>query len=261
MRFAEHADVDRCTALAGQLADSARAIARRYFRRPITIETKADLSPVTAADREIEAEMRQQIHAEFPTHGIQGEEFGIESGTEFTWVLDPIDGTKSFVSGFPLFGSLIALAQHCAPVLGVIEAPGVCERWLGIAGGGTTFNGEPARTSSCDRLERARLYTTTAETFLHDDAERFHALGRRALMRRYGGDCYLYGMLASGHCDLVIETALKPHDFMALVPVVEGAGGKISDWQGQPLTMNSGDKVLAAATPMLWSQALEILRS
>jgi inositol-phosphate phosphatase/L-galactose 1-phosphate phosphatase/histidinol-phosphatase len=260
MSFATHTDLARVQALAGRLADSARHTVRQYFRLPIAVEQKADLSPVTLADRAIETEMRRLIRAEFPTHGIRGEEFPSEDGDEFTWVLDPIDGTKSFITGFPLFGSLIALAQGTRPVFGVLEAPALGERWVGCEGLPTLFNGAPVRTSNCQSIEQARVYTTTIETFRGADRELFERATGRAALRRYGGDCYLYGLLASGFCDLVIEMSMKPHDYLALVPVVEGAGGKMSDWSGAPLSTETGDKVLAAATTELWEQALESLR-
>jgi inositol-phosphate phosphatase/L-galactose 1-phosphate phosphatase/histidinol-phosphatase len=254
-----YTELDRHLSLAERLADAARLIARGYFRRPIEVEHKPDRSPVTVADRAIEAELRRLIRAEFPTHGIQGEEFGDESGTEFTWVLDPIDGTKSFISGFPLFGTLIALVRGERPVLGVIETPAISERWVGCVGLPTLFNAQTAHASACTRIEHARVYTTTADAFQGDDWRRFDSLSRKAAMRRFGGDCYLYGLLASGHCDLVIEAGMKPHDFLALVPVVEGAGGKISDWRGAALGLHSDDRIVAAATEALWTQVVEAL--
>ena len=259
MSYARHRDCTRALALANRLADSARTIALSYFRKPIAIEQKADRSPVTAADRAIETEMRRMIRAEFPTHGIQGEEFAAEAGAEFTWVLDPIDGTKSFISGYPLFGALIALTEGARAVLGVIEAPALAERWVGVEGAATTCNGAAVRTSECTSIEQARVYSTTADAFDGERLRRYDRYSRRANIRRFGGDCYLYGLLAAGHCDLVIEAAMKPHDFQALVPVVEGAGGKISDWNGRPLDAHSGDAVLAAATDALWAQAVEAL--
>jgi inositol-phosphate phosphatase / L-galactose 1-phosphate phosphatase / histidinol-phosphatase len=259
MSYARHRDCPRALALANQLADAARRIARGYFRSPIAVEQKADRSPVTAADRAIETEMRRMIREQFPTHGIQGEEFAAEAGAEFTWVLDPIDGTKSFISGFPLFGSLIALTHGARAVLGIIEAPALSERWVGVEGAPTLCNGVPVHTSTCASIEHARVYSTTTDAFDAERLRRYDAYTRRASIRRYGGDCYLYGLLAAGHCDLVIEAAMKPHDFQALVPVVEGAGGKISDWSGRPLDAQSGDSVLAAATQALWIQAVEAL--
>jgi inositol-phosphate phosphatase/L-galactose 1-phosphate phosphatase/histidinol-phosphatase len=261
MGFAEHPDFPKALALSGQLADIAREIARRYFRIPLAVEKKSDHSPVTIADRAIETEMRRLIRATFPTHGIQGEEFAAEDGGEFTWILDPIDGTKSFISGFPVFGSLIALLLGGKAVLGVIEAPALNERWIGCEGLPTRFNGVAVRSSDCQTIEEARVYATTADTFAPADRRRFDRLTGRAALRRFGGDCYLYGMLASGHCDLVIEAALKPHDFQALIPVVQGAGGKFSDWQGKPLGAGSDGRVVAAATDALWEQAVAILAS
>jgi len=266
MTFAEHPDFPKALQLSARLADAARAIARAHFRAPLVVERKADLSPVTVVDRAIETEMRRMIRAEFPAHGIRGEEFAAEGGGEsgggeFTWVLDPIDGTKSYISGFPLFGSLIALLCAERPVLGIIEAPALEERWFGCEGQRTQFNGRPAAASGCRELSAARVYTTTTDNFTTDERRRFDALCGAAAMRRYGGDCYLYGMLASGHCDLVIETRLKPHDYLAMIPVIEGAGGRISDWSGTGLGSSSSDdgRVLAAASEPLWRQALATL--
>jgi len=256
MSFTDHPDFQAAHTLIGQLADAARSIARQHFRTVLAVERKGDGSPVTIADRDIETIMRRMIRAAFPTHAIRGEEFAAEGESEFTWVLDPIDGTKSFVTGFPLFGSLIALMQGERAVMGVIEAPILAERWLGCEGRPTRFNGKPVKASSCSAIEQAVVYTTTLESFSVAERQRFEALAARALLRRFGGDCYLYGMLAGGHCDLVIEVQLKPHDFMAVIPVVEGAGGRISDWRGAPLTGASDGRVVAAATETLWQQAI-----
>lgn len=256
MSFSSHPDCAAARALAEQLADVARSIAVRHFRTPLAVTRKSDGSPVTVADKEIESEMRRLIRAAFPGHAIRGEEFPPEGKGEFTWVLDPIDGTKSFITGFPLFGSLIALMQGERPVLGVIEAPALAERWVGCAGSPTLFNGRETRTSACRLLADAVVYTTTAETFNREERTRFESLGARTALRRYGGDCYLYGMLASGSCELVVEVQLKPHDFMAVIPVVEGAGGRISDWWGAPLSGTSDGRVVAAANEALWREAV-----
>lgn len=244
---------------AQSLAEAARPIALASFRRPIAVEQKADASPVTLADRAIEAELRRMIGERYPTHGIFGEEFSPVAGDEFTWVLDPIDGTRSFISGSPLFGTLIALLQGSRPVLGIIDVPATGERWLGQAGVGTQFNSSLARCSACLRLEDAKLYTTSPDSFSAEDGARFDALSRRVAMRRFGGDCYSYGLLASGHCDLVVETGLQPYDYLALVPVIEGAGGRISDWRGHRLDLGSDGRVVAAASEALWQQALALL--
>ena len=258
--FSDHPDFPAALKLAGELADVAREISLRHFRTPLDVESKDDGSPVTIADRGIETRMREMIRAAFPAHAIRGEEFAAEGSGEFAWVLDPIDGTKSFVTGFPLFGSLIALTHGGRPVLGVIEAPVLAERWVGCAGRTTIFNGRAVKARACHSVEQAVIYTTTPETFSEQELARFQALAARAALRRYGGDCYLYGMLAGGHCDLVVEVQLKPHDFMAVVPVVQGAGGWISDWQGNPLTFASDGRVVAAGTEALWQQALGELR-
>lgn len=259
MSFAKHPDCAGALVLAAQLADVARDIAGRHFRTPVAVMRKSDGTPVTVVDKDIETEMRRRIRAAFPTHAIRGEEFPAEGSGEFTWVLDPIDGTKSFITGFPLFGSLIALMQGERPVLGVIETPALAERWVGCEGRPTLFNGREVRTSACGKLGEAVVYTTTAETFNSGERARFEALGARVALRRYGGDCYLYGMLASGSCELVVEVQLKPHDFMAVVPVVEGAGGRITDWRGARLTTASDGRVVAAANETLWREAVEVL--
>ena len=200
------------------------------------------------------------IEREFPGHGILGEEFGASRGSEFTWVLDPIDGTKSFISGVPLFGTLIALLHGEQPVLGIIDIPATGERWLGQRGKPSLFNGAISKVSGCASIEAARVFTTSPDMFDAEGWRRFDALSRRAAFRRYGGDCYIYGLLASGHCDLVIETGLQPYDYLAMVPVIEGAGGKISDWRGSTLCLQSKGDVIAAASEALWAQALDALQ-
>jgi myo-inositol-1(or 4)-monophosphatase len=245
---------------AEDLAAAARRIALRHFRRPLEVEWKADESPVTIADREIETELRRLIRERFPAHGIFGEEFGAQPGEGYTWVVDPIDGTQSFLCGVPLFGTLIALLHGVTPVLGVIDVPALDERWLGYAGAPTRCNGMTVRTSLCTDLARARVYTTTPDAFDTEAWQRYDALSRCAAIRRFGGDCYNYGLLASGHCELVVEAGLQPYDYLALVPVIEGAGGRISDWNGEPLGLHSSGLVVAAANATLWARTMDDLR-
>ena len=252
--------LQQAAAFAMRLADAARPIALDYFRQALTIEIKPDRSPVTVADRAIEREMRRLIKEHFPSHGVLGEEYGNSAGSEFTWVLDPIDGTKSYLCGLPLFGTLIALLHGQQPVLGVIDMPAMDERWTGMVGAASSFNAAPARVSACERIEQARVFTTSPDMFAAEDWQRFDALSRRAAIRRYGGDCYSYGLLASGHCDLIVETGLQPYDFMALVPVIEGAGGTVSDWQGNALNLQSEGHVIAAASQKLWAEAIDALQ-
>ena len=242
--------------LAHALADAAGAIARRYFRQKITIDQKPDLTPVTIADREAEAAMRDLIAARFPGHGIIGEEHGrVRDDAEFVWVLDPIDGTKNFISGIPLFGTLIGLAQAGRPVLGVIEQPVLRERWVGAAGAASSLNGAAVRTRACAALGQATLYSTSPDMFAGADAEGFARLKGQVRLARYGADCYAYAQLASGFIDLVVERDLKPYDFCALVPVIAGAGGAIVDWQGQPLHIKSDGRVIASGDPRLVAPA------
>lgn len=243
------------------LADVAGKIALTHFRSNGDFERKEDLTPVTIADRAIETELRRLIGSRFPDHGILGEEAGSTLGDRYTWYLDPIDGTKSFISGMPLFGTLIALADEAedAVIAGMIEMPALAERWYGTSRG-TTFNGKPVRVSRTARLEDAQIYTSSPDFFTPQDWARYDALSRKAMFRRFGGDCYQYGLLASGHCDLVVETSLKSFDFMALIPVIEGAGGIIRDWEGQPLSPNSDGRVVAAANEGLLKEALAILK-
>jgi inositol-phosphate phosphatase / L-galactose 1-phosphate phosphatase / histidinol-phosphatase len=246
--------------LAGRLADISGPIIARYFRSGIAIADKADASPVTAADREAEAAIRAVLEAECPEHGILGEEHGGQNlDAEFVWVLDPIDGTKAFVTGKPLFGTLIALCQNGSPVLGVIDQPILKERWIGAIGHPTTYNDEVISTRSGVDLGDAWLYATSPSMFKGTNENAFNRLAEEVKFPLFGGDCYAYGLLASGFTDIVCEATMQPYDYCALVPVVEGAGGKMSDWAGAPLTMSSDGTVLAAGDTALHQAAIDIL--
>jgi inositol-phosphate phosphatase/L-galactose 1-phosphate phosphatase/histidinol-phosphatase len=247
-------------ALAQALVDQSGGVLRRYFRQPLAIEAKADLSPVTIADREVETLVRSAIEAAFPDHGILGEEFGaVRADAEYVWVIDPIDGTKSFMTGKATFGTLIALTRRGRPILGVIDQPITRERWVGVASQPTTFNGAPISVRPCARLADATLYATTPQMFVGDDAVAFERLMKAVKYPLYGADCYAYGLLASGFTDLVCEASLQPYDYCALVPVVEGAGGVMSDWQGRPVTIATNGRVLAAGDAALHQAALDLL--
>ncbi len=247
--------------LAEALAEAARAVIRGYFRRKIAVDDKSDLTPVTVADREAEAAMRELIERRFPAHGIIGEEHGrSRADAELVWVLDPIDGTKSFICGIPLFGTLIALTRRGRPVLGIIDQPILGERWLGAAGRATTFNGAAARTRPCPALGQATLFCTAPELmFQGADAAGFAALRQAAKLTRAGADCYAYAQLASGFIDLVVESGLKPYDYCALAPVIAGAGGVITDWQGRALDLGSDGRVVASGDPGLAAAARAML--
>jgi inositol-phosphate phosphatase / L-galactose 1-phosphate phosphatase / histidinol-phosphatase len=248
--------------LAERLADAARKAIRPYFRVECGIEDKADASPVTLADRAAEAAMREILTAERPDDGIIGEEFGIERGeANRCWVLDPIDGTRSFIAGRAIFGTLIALIEDGTPVIGIIDQPIQGERWLGVAGRPTRYNGEPCATRRCDALSGAQLATTSPYLFSNGGLAGFERLRGATRGLVLGGDCYAYGTLAIGQLDLVVEEGLKLHDFAALVPVVEGAGGAMRDWTGQPLGRDRDGRVIAAGDPTLIDQALALLAS
>ncbi|WP_437676244.1 histidinol-phosphatase [Sorangium sp. So ce131] len=248
--------------LAGQLADASGAVIRRYFRKGIEADDKEDTSPVTIADREAEAAIREILAARAPGHGIVGEELGRENeGAELVWVLDPIDGTKAFLTGKPLFGTLIALLHAGRPVVGVIDQPVLGERWIGAVGRATTWNGAPARVRACAGLSQARLSTTGPQYFPEGEARAFGAVAARAKLVSYGGDCYQYGLVASGSVDVVVEYGLKLHDFAALVPVIAGAGGIMTDWEGRPLDASSAGDVVAAGDPRAHAEVLAALRA
>ena len=254
------ADLDQYLALAVDLAEAAGKAIRPYFRQPLAVDDKPDLSPVTAADRAAETAMRRLIAARFPEHGIIGEEFGPErEQAEFVWVLDPIDGTKSFISGVPLFGTLIALAQAGRPILGIIDQPISRERWIGARARPTTFNGVPIRCRPCASLAAATSFSTSPDMFRGADAAAFARVATAAKLVRFGADCYAYGLLACGFIDLVIEASLKPYDFSAMLPIVEGAGGVASDWRGAPLSLASDGRVLVAGDRRAHQAALALL--
>ncbi|QIQ87669.1 histidinol-phosphatase [Erythrobacter sp.] len=249
-------------ALALRLADAAGAAIRPLFRGEWSEERKDDRSFVTEADRAAEAAMRALIEQHCPADGIIGEEYGTRNeGAGRQWVLDPIDGTTSFIAGRAIFGTLIALLQDGWPVLGVIDQPIAGERWVGRIGEGTTFNGKPVRARPCRDLSDAVLGTTTPHQFSGDDVDAFMGVAKAVAERKiiYGGDCYNYGLVASGHVDLVVEAGLKLYDFAALVPVVEGAGGTMSDWMGNPLDRDSDGRVIALGDPARLDDVLEAM--
>ncbi len=254
--------LDTELALALRLADAAGAAIRPHFRAGLESERKADASPVTLADRAAEEAMRRLLKAEVPRDGVIGEEFGEEDGASGrTWVLDPIDGTVSFLAGRPIFGTLIALLVDGWPVLGVIDQPILGERWVGVSGRPTRFNGEEVRTRTCPSLDHATLATTGPQYFDDHEGEHFMALAAKTDHKRMmmGGDCYNYGLLASGHLDLICEAGLKLHDWAALVPVVEGAGGTMCDWNGEPLHQGSDGHVLALGDPARLEDVVEAM--
>jgi histidinol phosphatase-like enzyme (inositol monophosphatase family) len=255
-------NLDADIALALRLADAAGDAIRPHFRSGITSERKGDASPVTLADRAAEEAMRRILKAEVPRDTVIGEEFGATAGSSGrSWVLDPIDGTTSFLVGRPIFGTLIALVIEGWPVLGVIDQPILRERWVGATGRPTTLNGQPIRTRPCRELSDANIATTGPHYFDDHQGGHFMALAGKTDHKRMvmGGDCYNYALLASGHIDVVCEANLKLHDWAALVPVVEGAGGVMCDWNGDPLHAASDGHVLAIGDPARVEDVVEAL--
>jgi histidinol phosphatase-like enzyme (inositol monophosphatase family) len=246
---------------ATSFADEARGTAMSYFRKTNGLAWKPDETPVTLADTEIEDAFRMLVQKRFPDDGIFGEETGV-SGRERPriWVVDPIDGTGAFATGSPLFGVLLCLVVDERAAFGVIDACATGERWIAQRGKGATLNGVTCVTSSKTSLAEASLASTSIHLLDARDRRVFDSLSAKAAITRLGGDCYAYGLLASGHLDQIVEAGLKPFDFMALTVIIEEAGGVISDWQGRPLTLNSPGDVLASATADLHAQALRIIK-
>ncbi|AHD02257.1 inositol monophosphatase family protein [Leisingera methylohalidivorans] len=233
-----------------------------FFRQGTAVDFKADLSPVTLADQTVEKELKAAINAKYPDHGIFGEETGIEGGDkDCLWVIDPIDGTRSFISGNPLFGMLIAFLSKGRLQAGAISMPALNEVYCGGVGVPATCNGNPIRVSGQRNLDEAVIYINEGEKLLADHPRATARLLQAGQTRRFGYDCYPHALLAAGHVDAVIDYDLKPYDFLAVSAVVEAAGGVVSDWQGKPLTLESDGAVVSAASPELHAALLKLMNS
>ena len=254
------------TAFIGRLATASGETILPFFRTSLSVENKStshDFDPVTEADRAAEAVMRRMIKASFPQHGIVGEEFGSErEDAEYVWVLDPIDGTKSFIAGFPIWGTLIALLHQGTPVFGMMHQPYIGERFSGDSGSSRYYGPSGERKLAvrrCASLKEATSYTTSPLLMNTSDRAAFHRVEAEVRLTRYGGDCYSYCMLAAGHLDLVVETELKPYDIAALIPIITGAGGVVSTWDGKPA--QNGGRIIAAGDPRVHEAAMKLLNS
>jgi histidinol phosphatase-like enzyme (inositol monophosphatase family) len=241
------------------MLDSASKICMQHFRSQVPFDIKQDDSPVTIADKAAEQALRDILAERFPKHAIYGEEQGHSAGDGGTWVIDPIDGTKSFLLGNPLFGCLVGFVEDHVVQAGGLAMPALNEIWTADRTGPTLLNGQPCRVSQCRQLEQANILTSSPDFFNAKELKQFDQLCEYTRYRRYGGDCYTYAMLAGGWVDLVVESGLFPFDYLPLVPIVEQAGGVISDWQGNALTLSSGSQVIASATPELHDAALASL--
>ncbi len=262
MQNAPNSDLE----IAEEMADAARAVILPFFRQSnLEAENKLDagFDPVTIADREAEKAMRAVLAERRPDDGILGEEFGSSTGTSGrTWVLDPIDGTRGFISGTPTWGVLIALGNESGPFLGVIDQPYIGERFVG-ADGQAHMTGPTGTTRIATRRTRslsdAVIFTTFPEVGTPQEGEAFHAVAQNAKLTRYGMDCYAYALLAAGQIDLVVEAGLNAYDIQAPIALIQAAGGIVTDWQGNPA--HDGGRALAAANPDIHAAALEILRT
>ena len=252
------------TAFVNELASVSGENILPFFRTALSVTDKGNgqFDPVTAADHAAETAMRALIRRTFPEHGVVGEEFASEhADAEYVWVLDPIDGTKSFMAGMPAWGTLIALTRFGEPVFGLMNQPFIGERFSGD-GMAASYQGPAGnrelRVRACETLADAVLFTTSPLLMNDADREAFGKVEAAVRLSRYGGDCYAYCMLAAGHVDLVIETGLKPYDIIPLVPIITGAGGVITTWEnGSPVT---GGRIVAASDKRVHAAALELLK-
>ena len=261
---------------ANVLADAARLEILPYWRVPrqkLSSEVKyksnrsefQSASPVTLADRAAERAMRDIIEKQYPTHGIIGEEYGdVRTAADYVWVLDPIDGTRSFITGKPLFGTLISCLYKGSPVIGIIDQCILDERWLGVAGQQSTLSGIDIKTDGVLKLKDAEMFSTSPEMFRGYDLTKFNAMKDLVRTTHYGADCYAYALVATGYADVVVEADLGLYDYCAIVPIIEGAGGVICDWEGRELSLQNHEKskgrVVACANKQLQEESLKVLK-
>ncbi|QCO55841.1 inositol monophosphatase [Pseudorhodobacter turbinis] len=241
-------------------ARAAGETARKFFRKHNNVEFKEDESPVTVIDQMIERDLKQAIAAKYPQDGIFGEESGVDGDlTGNLWVIDPIDGTRSFISGNPLFGMLLSYMQKGMPMAGIISMPMLDEIYCGAVGHPATCNGQPIKVSEQRNIDDCTLYINEGDKMIVDHPETLSKLLKVGKNCRFGYDCYPHALLAAGHVDAVVDFDLKPYDYLALTPVIEAAGGIMTDWQGKPLDLSSDGAVVAAATPELHRALLALL--
>ncbi len=245
---------------AAEIARIAAQAARGYFRGRLGVEFKADESPVTQADKGVEVVVRQYLAENFPDDGVFGEEQGFEGqDRQNVWIVDPIDGTRSFLSGHPLFGFLLGYLTDGVPRLGVIGMPALDEVLIGVVGQGAALNGKPVSVRATGRLSDAILYVNEGDKIYRDYPALFDRLMNTGQTRRFAYDCYPHALLVMGHVDAVIDYDLQPYDYLPVSAVVEAAGGIMSDWEGRPLNLNSDGRVISAATPQLHAELLDLV--
>lgn len=247
--------LDKAVAITAVAAE----VSLSYFRKNPSSEIKPDQSPVTIADKETERVIRQGLAAAFPEEPIFGEEYGATGSGTSTWIVDPIDGTRSFISGLPLFGMLLGYMNACGPQLGIIRMPALDETYAGGVGIPATCNGELIRVSACRSLNEARLFVNEGDKLARLEPEVFGRLIRAGDLRRMGHDCYPHALVARGLVDAVVDFDLQPYDYLPVAAVVSAAGGVMTDWNGQPLSMQSDGRTLTAATQDLHQELLALI--
>lgn len=242
------------------IARDAGDIALRHFESALSIVTKDDASPVTIADQETERHIRTRLQTEFPRDGIYGEEYGVEGfEREIVWVIDPIDGTRSFIAGVPLFGLLLAMTREAAPQIGICRLPALDQVYFAAKGLGASLNGRRISVSGQTELDRAMLFINEGEKIYANEPHVFDRLLGAGGLRRLSYDCQPHALVAAGQVDAVVDYGLKPYDYLAMVPIIEEAGGVITDWSGARLDFNSDGRVLSAATRELHAALLDLL--
>ena len=252
--------IEKLLAQAIEITECASAIPMAYFRKPLELIAKDDDSPVTIADRNTERFIRDSLTATFPEDGMFGEEFGEHAGqNDALWIIDPIDGTRSFITGSPLFGMLLGRLVGGVPQIGVVRMPALRETFAGARGLGATLNGLPIKARQTRDLAQAMVYINEAEKIEAADPSRFARLCRIGHTRRMAYDCYPHALVAAGQIDAVVDCGLQPYDYLPLIALVEAAGGIICDWQGKALTLQSDGRVVTAATPELRDEILAVL--
>lgn len=247
-------------ATAQRIVADASSVTMAHFRRSLDVTSKSDDSPVTIADKETEHAIRRALGAAYPGETIFGEEFGQTGTAADMWIIDPIDGTRSFITGLPLFGTLLGYLCDGTPQIGVINMPALGQLYAGARGGGATLNGAPIAVSCCRALSRARLFLNEVDKMAIDAPGQFSRLVTAGALRRLGADCYPYALVASGYADAVVDYGLQPYDYLPAAAVIEAAGGTMTDWAGHALSLASDGRTLAAATPELHAELLELVR-
>ena len=247
--------------IANECAEASGKILKKYFRTKVKIETKSDNSPVTRADKESEKKIRDIIIKKAPECGFYGEETGkFNTNNEYVWVVDPLDGTKGFITGKPLFCTLIGLMKNNKPYIGIINQPILNERWQGIANKESRFNNSKIRTRKCKKLRGLRMYATSPMMFGGKNQKVYKSVRSKIGETLFGADSFAHGLLSSGLVDVLLEANLKPYDFIASAAVVSGAGGKFSDWNGNDLNLDSDGRILATGDPKIHKQLLKVIQ-